>query len=73
MINYREHRGGLKESLATAKQFNSFEDFYKHIKFKTIKKYGFDPRINQELFIVINDHDHVLGFIYFKGEHDGRC
>lgn len=73
MINYREHRGSLKESLATAKQFNSFEDFYKYVKFKKIEKYGYDPRVTQELFIVTNEHDHVVGFFYFKGEHDGRC
>lgn len=74
MIKYREHRGSLEESLKTYQEFESIGKLFKFIAdnafFPTsvrkikIMYYGFDERINQELFMVRSDDAGVFGFIY---------
>lgn len=67
VIKYREHRGGLQESLATIKEFSTLKDclYYvrevynnffghniKNIEDFSIAYYGYDERVKQELYRV---------------------
>ncbi len=67
MFLYRDHRGGLAESMETVLEMSDFSELERHI-FKlygkgeiTIKPYGFDKRINWNTHIVCHD-GHVTGF-----------
>ena len=76
MIKYRKHRGGLEESLKTSMEFENIKKLFEYIvedselplsiKKLKIMYYGFDERINQDLFIVSVDDYGVFGFIYYE-------
>jgi len=76
MIKYREHRGGLQESLDTAREFDSIKELFYYlvnwsqenrlsynIEDFTIRFYGFDERCNQDLWIV-TARGQGIGFIF---------
>lgn len=54
--NFRFHRGGLKESLATSVRINSLDDLCKlfHVGPKRLRfeYYGYDERIDKHCYIV---------------------
>lgn len=68
MIKYREHRGGLQESLDTAREFSTLKDCLQYVQGKWNKQpgnihrafltdielcyYGYDDRVKQELYSV---------------------
>lgn len=47
---YRQHRGGLQESLQT-KVYISVDTFKRMLDNKTVEYYAFDERCNQVLYI----------------------
>lgn len=72
-MKFREHRGGLKESLETIRDFNTMEELESILHELevyppyTIKPYCYDARCDQNLWIITGsyyDHKHVAGFIY---------
>ncbi len=67
MIKYREHRGGLEESISTTREFSTLKDCLQYVqgtynnfpghKVKntedfSITYYGYDERCKQELYRV---------------------
>lgn len=75
MFKYRDHRGGLDESMATVQEFDSKEallnylaanygEYAKNIDFSktTIAPYGFDKRIGWDTHIVHLEGYGVFGF-----------
>jgi len=75
MFKYRDHRGGLAESMATAQEFSNKEnllhylaislgDYAKNVDINktTIKPYGFDKRIGWDSHIVHLEGYGVFGF-----------
>lgn len=84
-MKFREHRGQLKESLKTEIEVESFEDIFKLMGKKydicqneefcpgkniTVSYYGYDPRVDQDLFAVVmkwnesNPGMAIIGFAY---------
>lgn len=84
IIKYREHRGGLQESLDTAREFSTLKDCLQYVKgtyeripgipitLKDIEVsyYCYDDRVKQELYAVFLrlEHKYILGFIYEETE-----
>lgn len=77
MIKYREHRGGLDESLKSSMEFNTIKQLLDFIILQIapygefiklgdtkIGYYCYDKRVNQELYVVSADGYGVFGFIY---------
>jgi hypothetical protein len=75
MFKYRDHRGGLAESMATAQEFDSKESLLNYLDANygeysnnidiskiTIKPYKFDPRIGWDSHIVHLEGYGVFGF-----------
>lgn len=52
VINYRDHRGSLADSLSTSRQYDSLKALHDDIGFDSIDYYGYDERCKQHLFIV---------------------
>jgi hypothetical protein len=83
MIKYRPQRGGLEESLAESKEFNSIEDTLNYIlrenryprqetnvgllRVFSITYYGYDDRCKQELHMVCYKAS-PMGFIFEEKE-----
>lgn len=76
MFQYRDHRGGLSDSMATVQQFQTKaelidylqQDLYQFFPGKydvskiEIKYYGYDQRIGWDSYIVLLPSFGVLGF-----------
>lgn len=77
MINYREQRGSLKDSLQTSRAYNSLLDLFHDLKNNsiysisptvsepdiTISYYCYDDRVKQHLFMV-KLNNNPMGFIF---------
>lgn len=69
-MNFRSHRAGFKESMATRKPISSMEELFeriaheleKPVKAITISSYGIDARLGHITFIVTTPEG-VQGFI----------
>ena len=74
-FKYRDHRGGLAESMETVQKLESKDDLVNYLQSKVneydpavdcskiiIKPYGYDSRINWDTHIVTLDGYGVFGF-----------
>lgn len=74
-MKFREHRGGLSESMGTTVELDTKEDFLKHIEklarqivpkddfTVSFEQYAFDSRINWNTWIVMLEGHGVLGIM----------
>lgn len=73
-MNFRYHRGGFDESMATLRQFSSREEMLSTLTTEeeatvVVNDYGFDDRLNAETLIVVFEkrtpsEGGVLGFAW---------
>jgi hypothetical protein len=72
-MKFREHRGGLAESMATVVELNSKQEFVDHVS-KLVRgivpegtvsfsQYSFDSRIGWDTYLVSLDKYGVIGMI----------
>ena len=67
MFKYRDHRGGLAESMETVKEMADFTELERHVTRIfgegeiTVKPYCYDDRIEWDTYIVCHN-GHGVGF-----------